>query len=62
MQLSIHGVTTIKAIENKHFPEDGATPAFWNRKIVVTNDRGETMTLNIFADGPDALNIMVGNG
>jgi hypothetical protein len=60
MELSIHGVTTIEAVGNKHFSDDGETPAFWNRKIVVTNDKGEKMTLNLFSGSPEALKVRNG--
>jgi hypothetical protein len=62
MELTIHGATSIQAYGHKHHDKSSDCPSYSYRKIVVTNDRGETMTLNIFADSPDALNIMVGNG
>ena len=49
--ISIHNVTSIVVSERRF--HDSPTNSFFTRDIVITNDRGESVTINLYSHSDD---------
>lgn len=50
--ISIHNVTSIVVGERRFHGGYSSNP-FWTRDIVITNDRGESVTINLYSQSDD---------
>ncbi len=49
--ISIHNVTSIVVSERRF--HESPTNSFFTRDIVITNDRGESVTINLYSHSDD---------
>jgi len=50
--ISIHNVTSIVVSERRFHGGNSDNP-FWTRDIVITNDRGESVSINLYSHSSD---------
>lgn len=50
--ISIHNVTSVVVGDRRFHGGDSSNP-FWTRDIVITNDRGESVTINLYSHSDD---------
>ena len=51
-EISVHNVISIVLGDRKLLGRDSMSP-FWTREIVITNDRGESVMIQLFSHSDD---------
>jgi hypothetical protein len=58
-EVSFHNVKSVEAIDVVSFDESDRVKKFWTRKIVVTDDDGQQLSIQLFANRASALQVSV---